>query len=282
MIFVHEPRNRIHRRSIDSRKRRPYRRGPLCSRLDPRSIAISWLCGVSSESNGPTDPGIPFQNPVNVCGWVEAASWLAPRRCRYCSCKAPSSATETAESFHLIISLSGSAATTPLPLPSPTLRHRDAYVSNCTFCRAKPSFPFKFGIERLESRPLLTPLLFDHLEFIVFAKPTFVEIGNRRGSARSDVETSVFRGRGAKIGECCEGECPQSAIFRLILLWRRSNYEFSVNKTSFPAFIPTPSRKFKQASNFAGTSRNFCRGRALNRQEKKENSLPLSLSNQEC
>lgn len=119
MIFVHEPRNRIHRRSIDSRKRRPYRRGPLCSRLDPRSIAISWLCGVSSESNGPTDPGIPFQNPVNVCGWVEAASWLAPRRCRYCSCKAPSSATETAESFHLIISLSGSAATTPLPLPLP-------------------------------------------------------------------------------------------------------------------------------------------------------------------
>lgn len=115
MIFVHEPRNRIHRRSIDSRKRRPYRRGPLCSRLDPRSIAISWLCGVSSESNGPTDPGIPFQNPVNVCGWVEAASWLAPRRCRYCSCKAPSSATETAESFHLIISLSGSAATTPPP-----------------------------------------------------------------------------------------------------------------------------------------------------------------------
>lgn len=124
----------------------------------------------------------------------------------------------------------------------------------------------------------MTPLLFDRLEFIVFAKPTFVEIGNRRGSARSDVETSVFRGRGAKIGECCEGECPQSAIFRLILLWRRSNYEFSVNKTSFPAFILTPSRKFKQASNFAGTSRNFCRGRALNRQEKKENSLPLFLS----
>lgn len=144
MIFVHEPRNRIHRRSIDSRKRRPYRRGPLCSRLDPRSIAISWLCGVSSESNGPTDPGIPFQNPVNVCGWVEAASWLAPRRCRYCSCKAPSSATETAESFHLIISLSAAPTTTT---PLHTTR------TNCIFCHA--SLPFLSNWESGVQRDLL-------------------------------------------------------------------------------------------------------------------------------
>ena len=162
MIFVHEPRNRIHRRSIDSRKRRPYRRGPLCSRLDPRSIAISWLCGVSSESNGPTDPGIPFQNPVNVCGWVEAASWLAPRRCRYCSCKAPSSATETAESFHLIISLSGSAATTPPPpLASPSRRvrfelhvlSREAFLS---FQIRNPAFrePATFDATDFQSGPI--------------------------------------------------------------------------------------------------------------------------------
>lgn len=244
MIFVHEPRNRIHRQSIDSRKRRPYRRGPLCSRLDPRSIAISWLCGVSSESNGPTDPGIPFQNPVNVCGWVEAASWLAPRRCRYCSCKAPSSATETAESFHLIISLSGSAATTP---PPHWLRHPDAYVSNCTFCHAKPSFPFKFGIQRLESRPLLTPLSIRSNSLFLFqiSNRTFVEIGkrNRRGWNRRicrELKRLLFEGEEQKSENVVEGECPQSTIFRLILLWRRSNYEFSVNKTSFPAFTLIP------------------------------------------
>lgn len=158
MIFVHEPRNRIHRRSIDSRKRRPYRRGPLCSRLDPRSIAISWLCGVSSESNGPTDPGIPFQNPVNVCGWVEAASWLAPRRCRYCSCKAPSSATETAESFHLIISLSGSAATTPLPLPHASPSRRVRFELHVLSRQAFLSF-------QIRNRAFREPTTFDALAF---------------------------------------------------------------------------------------------------------------------
>lgn len=88
------PRSRIRRRSIGSRRTRLCRTDRLW--LDPRSIAISWLCGVSSgprASNEPTDPGIPFQNPANVCGWVGAASWLAPRRCRYCTGKALRSET---------------------------------------------------------------------------------------------------------------------------------------------------------------------------------------------
>lgn len=223
MIFVHEPRNRIHRRSIDSRKRRPYRRGPLCSRLDPRSIAISWLCGVSSESNGPTDPGIPFQNPVNVCGWVEAASWLAPRRCRYCSCKAPSSATETAESFHLIISLSGSAATTPPPpLASPSRRvrfelhvlSREAFLS---FQIRNPAF----------REPATFDATFNPVQFTVFFFRFRIEFSSKLGNGIVEDEIVGFVG---------SVWLSRARSKNRRMLWRRisTKHNFSTNFTLAP------------------------------------------------